>query len=367
LSCGYFDNFYILFMSTFSKKLQKFLIYFFTGVSAVVIVLGIDRAKETSALGITPVSDNDSNSSPENTEQKIVKNSNILGTTIALLDTTVTAQGVAYQTPWGKLTTNVQVKNGKMVAVEIPELPGSPPSIYAEPYLIDQALNAGGTNIQGVSGATITTNAFKSSLESALASARKQGGTSSTTSTKTVPTIKTATQSKTVTQKSTTPPAYVPLPVTTQPVVQPTLIQTAPKTGVSGTFTGDPFSTKWGNAVASITVTNGKITGVTMPQVPNSPPSIDAEPFLVSQALVQGNANIQGVSGATVVSNAFRASLENAIAKANAQAVTQGAGAVATSPTTTITSSANSSISNTQTTTYRKSKRYHDDDEEDDD
>lgn len=365
-------------MSTFSKKLQKFFIYFFTGVSAVVIVLGIDRAKETNALGITPVSDNDGDSSNDSTSESpkgsIVKNASASGASVALLDTTFTAKGATTQTPWGALSTKIQVKNGKIVAVEIPELPDSPPSIYAQPYLIDQALRAGSSKIQGVSGATVTTNAFKSSLESALTSARKQNGGSSASSTKVASTKNTSTQSKTVSKTTTTPPpiytpppAYVPPPVVTQPITQPVLTQTAPQAGVSGTFVGNPYSTKWGNAVASITVTNGKITSVTMPQVPNSPPSIEAEPILVSQALAQGNASIQGVSGATVVSNAFMASLESAIAKANSQAVTQGASTVVTSPTTTTTSVTNSTASTPQPTKYRKSKKYHDDDEEDDD
>lgn len=368
-------------MSTFSKRLQKFFIYFFTGVSALVIVLGIDRAKETNALGITPISDNNGDRADEApseaTGNNIVKSVRASGATLALLDATVTAKGSTHQTPWGALSTKVQVKNGKIVAVEIPELPDSPPSIYAEPYLIDQALRSGSSNIQGVSGATVTTNAFKSSLESALASARKQNGGSSASVTKTASTKNTNTQSKTVaknTATTTPPPAYVPPPVTKQPTtqntVQPTLTQTAPQVGVSGTFAGDPFSTKWGNAVASITVANGKITGVTMPQVPNSPPSIEAEPILISQALSAGNANIQGVSGATVVSNAFRSSLESAIAKANAQAVTQGASTVVTSPTTTttsITSGVTPTGSSAQPTKYRKNKKHHDDDEDDDD
>lgn len=361
-------------MSTFSKKFQKFLIYFFTGASALVIVLGIHRAKETSALGLKSTPENTSDFSDDLDEQGIVKSANAAESPIsplALLSKTITAQGASYQTPWGNVATRIQVKNGKVVAVEIPELPDSPPSIYAESYLIEQALRSGSSNIQGVSGATITTNAFKSSLESAIASARKQN-TGSSAKTATVTTNTSTTQSKSVSQKSplattTTPPAYVPPRTTSQPVAQPATTQgTTPSAGVSGTFTGNPFSTKWGNAVASITVTNGRITGVTMPQVPNSPPSIDAEPFLISQALAAGSANIQGVSGATVVSNAFISSLESAIAKANAQAVTQGATTVVTSPTTT-TSSINSATTNTQPTKYRKSKRYHDDDEEDDD
>ena len=101
-----------------------------------------------------------------------------------------------------------------------------------------------------------------------------------------------------------------------------------PSTG-SKVFKGNTYQTPWGNAVASITVTNGKITGVTMPQVPPSPPSQYAEPYLIQQALAAGSANIQGVSGATYTSIAFKSSLESAIALAGAQgqAVTGASGA----------------------------------------
>ena len=175
-------------MSTFSKKLQKFLIYFFTSVSAVVIVLGIDRVKETNALGVNPIPENNSDTSSEQTEQNIIKNSNTFGNSVALLEKTVTAKGATYQTPWGTLSTKIQVKNGKIVAVEIPELPDSPPSIYAEPHLIEQALRTGSSNIQGVSGATVVSNAFIASLESAIAKANAQAVTQGATTVVTSPT-----------------------------------------------------------------------------------------------------------------------------------------------------------------------------------
>jgi hypothetical protein len=59
----------------------------------------------------------------------------------------------------------------------MPQIPNSPPSVYAEPYLVQQALALGTANIQGVSGATYTSLAFKSSLESALSQAKIQGQT----------------------------------------------------------------------------------------------------------------------------------------------------------------------------------------------
>ena len=105
----------------------------------------------------------------------------------------------------------------------------------------------------------------------------------------------------------------------------------APSQG-GATFSGKTYQTPWGNVVASISVANGKITGVTMPQVPDSPPSQYAQSYLVAQALAAGSANIQGVSGATYTSIAFKSSLESAIALANSTATTNGESSVASSP-----------------------------------
>lgn len=146
-------------MSSFSNNLQKFLIFFFTGASLVLVVMGISRIKKPPLFTETPFSPS---TSPQST-------ADITGST--------TVTGNEYQTPWGNSVASITVKGGKLVAVSMPSVPNSPPSIYAEPYLIDQALSAGSANIQGVSGATYTSIAFKSSLESAIAKARAQGQT----------------------------------------------------------------------------------------------------------------------------------------------------------------------------------------------
>jgi len=143
-------------MSLFTKNLEKFLIFFFTGVSVVLIVMGVARAKKPTSLAAAPAP------TPTPAPQ-----------TSTLGATTIT--GSAYQTPWGSASASITVKGGQVVAVSMPSVPNSPPSIYAEPYLIDQALKAGSANIQGVSGATYTSIAFKSSLQSALAQATTQG------------------------------------------------------------------------------------------------------------------------------------------------------------------------------------------------
>lgn len=141
-------------LSFFSKNIQKFLVFFFTVASLTLVVMGISRIKKPPSTAEAP---SPAPSAPVDTAGA----------------TTIT--GVAYQTEWGNTVARISVKNGKIIAVSIPSIPNSPPSLYAEPFLIDQALKAGSANIQGVSGATYTSIAFKSSLENAIAKASAQG------------------------------------------------------------------------------------------------------------------------------------------------------------------------------------------------
>lgn len=147
-------------MSPFSKNLQKFLVFFFTAISIIIVVMGIARTKKSATLTTTPDQPGaDTGTTP-------------IDTTGALA-----FSGSPYQTPWGNATAEIKVKDGRVVAVTMPQVPNSPPSVYAEPYLVQQALSLGTANIQGVSGATYTSLAFKSSLESALSQAKTQGQT----------------------------------------------------------------------------------------------------------------------------------------------------------------------------------------------
>lgn len=308
-------------MPSFQKNIQKFFVYFFAGVSVIIVVLGISRVKKGEPVAPVP------SPSPD---QRTALGSSKSGTQLAVRGATQTAfNGRTYQTPWGNLAVAIQVKDGKVTAVSIPTLPDSPPSQQAKAYLIEQAIRSGSANIQGISGATITSMAFKASLESALSQAANASSAIATGGE--TPAIDTFSSTPLALP---TPPVSLPKPIATQTTLPTQTQKTTAKAGVSGTFTGNAYSTPWGNAVASITVTNGKITGVTMPVVPNSPPSQQAEPYLVSQALSAGSANIQGVSGATYASIAFKSSLESAIAKANSTAVAQGQTTVATVPAT---------------------------------
>jgi uncharacterized protein with FMN-binding domain len=286
-------------MSPLEKNLQRFFIYFFSAISFVIITIGTYRVKNPPSLGEAPTP-----TPPDAT-----------GGSETLVNGVVASfTGKTYQTPFGNVVAAIKVKDGKIVAVTMPIVPNSSPSVYAEPYLIDQALKAGSANIQGVSGATYTSLAFKSSLESAISQAQAQG--------------------QQVASRVTTPnspantPASVPKTANSNTTISHPTTASTDATVLS--FTGKTYSTPFGDASAAIKIKGGTIIEVTMPKVPNSPPSLYAQPYLIDQALKAGSANIQGVSGATYTSLAFKSSLESAISQAQAKGQTVTAAAPST-------------------------------------
>lgn len=90
------------------------------------------------------------------------------------------------------------------------------------------------------------------------------------------------------------------------------------KAGASGTYSGSVAQTRWGPVQVSITVSNGKITNVSVPVYPNGN-GRDAEinsyalPILQQETVDAQSANIDTVSGATVTSDGYLQSLQAAI------------------------------------------------------
>lgn len=74
--------------------------------------------------------------------------------------------------PWGTLTIGVTVKNGQWTSVKPIKIPASPPSIYAASYLAKQAMQAQNDLIDGVSGATYTSDAFRDDLKQIIAQSK---------------------------------------------------------------------------------------------------------------------------------------------------------------------------------------------------
>lgn len=75
-------------------------------------------------------------------------------------------------TPWGKTTIAIKVVNGKWENINLVEIPNSPPSQYAASFLANQALKSQNGSINGVSGATYTSNAFRDDLNQIVAKSK---------------------------------------------------------------------------------------------------------------------------------------------------------------------------------------------------
>lgn len=74
---------------------------------------------------------------------------------------------------YGSVTVSVTIKGGKITAVDTPTLPSGDRqsaeiSDFASSQLVDETLTAQSSQIASVSGATLTSRAYKTSLQSAL-------------------------------------------------------------------------------------------------------------------------------------------------------------------------------------------------------
>ena len=85
--------------------------------------------------------------------------------------------GSVQETRYGPVQVRVTVRAGRLVAATALQLPQSDPrsteiSVWAEPLLRQEALQAQSASIDAVSGATYTSDGYRASLSAALASAK---------------------------------------------------------------------------------------------------------------------------------------------------------------------------------------------------
>lgn len=81
--------------------------------------------------------------------------------------------GSSYQSPWGAMQVSISVSDGQITDIQWEQIPlgdghSSRINSYAAPLLVDQALAAQSASVDGVSGATYTTEGFRTSLQSAI-------------------------------------------------------------------------------------------------------------------------------------------------------------------------------------------------------
>lgn len=94
-----------------------------------------------------------------------------------------------------------------------------------------------------------------------------------------------------------------------------------PSSPQASTVTGPAVPTEWGVMQVAITVSDGEITDVQVPQHPHSNPRDQqinsyALPILIDETLQSQSADIQMVSGATVTSYGYVQSLQAALDEA---------------------------------------------------
>ncbi|RNM13655.1 FMN-binding protein [Nocardioides pocheonensis] len=81
--------------------------------------------------------------------------------------------GDTAQTQWGPVQVEITVSGGRITAVDVPVYPSDNPrdqeiNSYALPQLIQETLDQQSANIDMVSGATVTSDGYLQSLQSAL-------------------------------------------------------------------------------------------------------------------------------------------------------------------------------------------------------
>ena len=84
-----------------------------------------------------------------------------------------TYTGDAVMTRWGVVQVEITVKNGKITKSEAVQYPSDNPrdqeiNAYAVPALNDEAVQAQSADIDAVSGATVTSDGYVQSLQSAI-------------------------------------------------------------------------------------------------------------------------------------------------------------------------------------------------------
>ncbi|MFI8070802.1 FMN-binding protein [Streptomyces sp. NPDC086033] len=168
----------------------------------------------------------------------------------------------------GPVQLQVTFGGTKITAVKMLQQPNHPQTTAAVPKLIAETLEAQSADIDTVSGATITSEAYKKSLQATIDDNAKTASASPSASA---------------------------------------------SEAASRTVDGSALSTEKGPVQAQVTFDGTKITAVKMLQQPNHPQTTAAVPVLVAETLEAQSADIDTVSGATITSEAYKTSLQAAI------------------------------------------------------
>ncbi len=147
-----------------------------SGLSAVVLALSYHSSTGTTAgtaIGSSPVSGSSGSSSGSSGSSSGSSGSSSGSSGSKSGSSSGTYTGNAVDTQWGTVQVQITVANGKITkadAVQYPQNNGRDLEInsYAVPQLNQEAVAAGNASIDAVSGATVTSDGYIQSLQSAV-------------------------------------------------------------------------------------------------------------------------------------------------------------------------------------------------------
>ena len=165
----------------------------------------------------------------------------------------------------------------------------------------------------GTKGQAVATSAATPSVATPAASATPAAGTVTTAAhapAAAAPKATTAAKATTSTQASPAAPA----PATPAPASTPAAPAPAPA-ATSTTKTGSAINYRYGTVQVSVTKANGKITAVNLLQAGATGGRQGAFSYLVQYAVQANGTSFGNLGGATFTTDAFKQSLESALAK----------------------------------------------------
>ncbi|HEY3605020.1 MAG TPA: FMN-binding protein [Sporichthyaceae bacterium] len=157
--------------------MRRISFWFMSTLSALVLMFSYHTSTNSIALAAPaePVTPDSTTTTVENATEEPTTTSGSTTTTpsTSTKTTSGTYTGSRANTRWGIVQVQITVKNGKITnsqAIQYPSNNGRDQQInaYALPILSQEVISAQSANIDAISGATVTTNGYRSSLQSAI-------------------------------------------------------------------------------------------------------------------------------------------------------------------------------------------------------
>ncbi|MEH0653979.1 FMN-binding protein [Streptomyces scabiei] len=194
-------------------------------------------------------------------------------------------KGPTVETEKGPVQVQATFRGTKITAVSMLQQPDHPQTEAAVPVLIEETLTAQSADIDTVSGATITSDAYRKSLQATIDEHEKTASSADSASS-----TDSGTEESGASEKA-----------------------EESQESASRTVAGPTVGTSKGDVQVQVTFEGDAIASVKMLKQPNHPQTEAAVPVLIKETLAAQSADIDTVSGATITSDGYRESLQAAL------------------------------------------------------